>query len=290
MFPNGRNANTNTHVDGVYSEARLNDFAELLEFQTASGRIAEITRNDFTAVIRKPVIDEDQVGVTLTDAIQAELPITAKAVVTDDPINMDKTLHGTYQLNPVNQAYIVPDVQKKMSAVIDKKIRYALDKYVIDTAIAQAGNTIAAVTDKATAEAAIDAVDELFTGYTNLEGEKKAIVAASKKKYFKHLASDRVSVMGDKVFLSGNLLMIDGIEFIFIQDAQLTDPSKILFVAGKPVGLWIDQAGFMNGERDAEVTDKTAYAVNLNKVHFSSFNVKAHVWSAQRNRLVVSQA
>lgn len=290
MFPLGNQANTNTHVDSVYREARLSDFAELLEFQTASGRIATIERNAFTAVITKPVIDEDEVGVSLTDAIQGELPITAKAVVTDEPIKMDKTLHGTYQLNPVNQAYIVPDVQKKMAMVIDKKVRYRLDKYVIDTAIAQAGSTIAAVTDKATAEAAIDAVDELFTGYTNLEGEKKAIVAASKKKYFKHLASDRITVMGDKVFLSGNLLMIDGIEFIFIQDSQLTDPSKILFVAGKPVGLWIDEAGFMNGKRNAEVSDKAAYAVNLNEVYFSSFNVKAHVWNAQRNRLVVSTA
>ena len=286
MFPLGDLANTNTYVDEVYREARKAEFAELLEFQTAAGRISKITKNAFTAVIRKPLIDEDEVVVTLTDANQCELPLTSKAVITDESLSMDKTLYGTYELCQTNQAYIVPDVEKKMAMVIDKKIRLGVDKYVIDTAVALAAGAIAAVTNKATAEAAIDAVDAMFTGYVNLEGDIKVIVPASKKAYFKHLVSDRITITGDKVFLSGNLSMINGMEFIFIQDAQLTDPTKVIFVVGKPVGLWIDEAGFMNGKRNS--TPSEGNVVNFNETFYSSFNLKAHVWSTHRNRIVIA--
>lgn len=176
---------------------------------------------------------------------------------------------------------------------MDRKVRlamhYALDKQAMAAATAAAGTTIAAVTDAASAKAALDAVRVLFVGKTNVQNPLVAVIPSTLSSFFVELGASRITAFGDKVFVTGEIMTIDGITLYIVDSAQLADPTKVHFFAGKPVHYYYDKDTFDILEKDSPVpvTDPVT-VINKNKVRQMELQGNFIVWSQNEERIVVA--
>ena len=248
--------------------------------------ISDIHRNKFGAVIRQPEMDRSKIVIDEKDAYQCEVDVTS-TIETDETIfTMQKTLSAAFEICEWDEAYTEPNLSQEAMRLVNEEMILAVDKYILTEALAQATNTVAAITDAATAEAAVCEVEGMFAGLRSLPGTRVIVAANTMYGFFKELFVSRMTVLGDEVFLSGQLKSIGGWDICFIDAGNHPDPTKVIFAVGKPLDTYIDEAGFSHGERYKESGDPAK--INLNKIKFHQLNIGVKLWKTNEVRLVVA--
>lgn len=278
--------NANVYHARLFREIAYTSFLEDLISATCGSMISNIHRNKFGAVIRQPEMDRSKIVVNKRDAYQCELDINS-TIETDETIfTMGTALDATFEICPWDEAYTEPNLTQEAMRLVNEEIMLAVDNFILEEAIAQATNTVGAITDAASAEAVICEVEGMFVGLRSLPGTRVIVAANTMYAFFKELFVSRMTVLGDEVFLSGQLKTIAGWDICFIDSANHPDPTKVIFAVGKPLDTYIDEAGFSHGERFKESGDPTK--VNLNKVYFHQLNIGTKVWNTNQVRLVIA--
>lgn len=279
-------SNNNVYHNRLFNEIAFTSFVEDLYSATCASMISDMHMNKFGAVIRQPEMDESKFIVTESDAYQCELNINSTLETDETIFTMEKTLHTAYEVCQWDEAYTEVGLSQEASRIMNEKFILAVDAYVLNRALALATNTVAAITDAASAEAVICEVEAMFVGLRSLPGSRVIVAANTMYPFFKELFTTRMTVLGDDVFLSGQLKTIGGWDICFIDQSHHPDPTKAIFAVGKPLDTYIDEAGFSMGVRDKQGT--TPNDVNLNKIHFKQLNIGVTIWKPNQVRLVVS--
>ena len=163
---------------------------------------------------------------------------------------------------------------------------YKVDAHILEQAIALATRTVGPITDAATANAIVCEVEALYVGMQALPGTKVMIAANTMYPFFKALFTDRITVLGDEVLVTGQLKSIGGWDLVFVDESHHPDPTKVIFAVGKPLDTYIDEAGFSHGERFAETGDPNK--IDLNKIYFHQLNIGTTLWKTNEVRLIIA--
>jgi hypothetical protein len=228
-------------------------------------------------------------GTPIEDSISCLYELTTSFVATTESISIEDRIYDAYDFCEEDYKRVDKSVEsylEETDRLIRLRLHYALDKKTMAAAIAAAGTTIAAVTDSATAKAALDTVRDIFTGKTNMQNEITAVIPSTLMKYFIDIMASRVTVMGDSALLTGSVNTIDGINLVAAASGQLADPTKVVFFVGKPVNYYFDKNG-MNLETYNAVVP-TGKAINKNFTRLIELQGQVVVWYGNAGRIIVS--
>lgn len=277
--------NSNTAIADLYKDMTLQTFIIEMESKTGMSLYVDMISANKNTIIKQPVFAK--VGAPVEDEISCLYEETSSWDLTQETLNITDRIYENYQYCPEDYDRLeVQGVIEEMDRQIRLAMHYALDKVAMATAIAGAGSTIAAVTNAATAQAALDAVRVLFVGKTNRQNPLVAVIPSTLSPFFTELGATRYTTFGDQVFITGEIQTIDGITLYVVDAAQLTDPTKVVFFAGKPVHYYYDKNTFDVLEKDSPVP--TGKIINKNKVRQMELQGNFVVWSQNEERIVVS--
>lgn len=284
----GRNQwNSNVYSDEIFREIDSMAFLEDLKSKTCASRVAEITTNAFAAVIHQPTINRDAIQVGRVDAYQCEIEVNSTIETSDDAVFMQDQLYTVLEICEFDEAYTEVNLTQEARREMNYKMALAVDEYILKEMATQSLNFVGPIVDSATADSIVTEVETMFIGYESVPGQKVIIAGQSMYPYFRNLFVDRITALGDEVLVTGKLMTIAGWEVCFTADSQMPDPSFAFFAVGKPLNLYIDEAGF--GEDVRWKQGSTPEAINFNKIHYRTLNLVAKLWTANAPRLVVSR-
>jgi len=281
---NRGNANTAADID-LYKDMTLQTFIIEMESKTGMSLFVDMQSADKNVIIKQPVFDK--VGAPVQDHISCLYAKTSSWNLTQETLLIQSRIYENYEYCPEDYSRLeVQGVIEEMDRRIRLDLHYALDKVAMATAIAAAGTTIAAVTDAATAKAALAAVRNLFIGKTNVQNPLVAVIPSTMSDFFTELGASRITAFGDRVFVTGEIQTIDGITLYIVDAAQLDDPTKVVFFAGKPVNYYYDKNTFDIYED--RVIPPTGFIINKNMVRQMELQGDFIVWSQKEERIVVA--
>jgi len=283
--------NANTAVADSYKDITLASFIMEMESKTGMALFVEKVPANKNAVIKQPVFAK--VGTPVEDEISCLYAKTSSWALTQETLNITDRIYDNYEYCPEDYERLeVQGVIEEMDRQTRLALHYALDKKAMAAAIAAAGTTIATpVTSAATAKAALEAVRVLFVGKTNVQNPLVAVIPSTLSNYFVELGATRITAMGDQVFVTGEIMTIDGITLYIVDAAQLAAPTRVVFFAGKPVHYYYDKDTFDILEKDSPVpvTDPVT-VINKNRVRQMELQGNFKVWSQNAERIVVTAA
>lgn len=279
--------NPNTAIADLYKDITLSSFLREMESKTGMALYVTKVSADKNVLIKQPVFAK--VGTPVEDEISCLYAKTSSWNLTQETLNITDRIYDNYEYCPEDYSRLeVQGVIEEMDYKTRLALHYALDKKAMAAAIAAAGTTIAAVTDAASAKAALEAVRVLFVGKTNVQNPLIAVIPSTLSNYFVELGATRITAMGDKVFVTGEIMTIDGITLYIVDSAQLASPTQVVFFAGKPVHYYYDKDTFDILEKDSPVPD--GKVINKNRVRQMELQGNFKVWSQNEERIIVTTA
>lgn len=280
--------NPNTADIELYREMTLQTFIIEMESKTGMSLYVDMKSANKNILVKQPVFAK--IGTPIQDEISCLYQKTSSWDLTLETLEIKSRIYENYEYCPEDYSRLdVNGVIQEMDRQIRLALHYALDAVAMATAIAAAGTTIAGVTDAITAKAALDAVRVLFTGKTNVQNPLIAVIPSTLSPFFVELGASRITAFGDKVFVTGEIMTIDGITLYVVDAAQLADPTKVVFFAGKPVHYYYDKNTFDILEKDSPVPVTVPETViNKNRVRQMELQGDFIVWSQNSERIVVS--
>lgn len=279
--------NANTAVSDLYKDITLGSFIIEMESKTGMSLYVDMVSANKNTIIKQPVFAA--VGAPVEDEISCLYETTSSWALTQETLSISDRIYFSYEYCPEDYDRLeVPGVIEEMDRQAQLKMHYALDKQAMATAIAAAGTTIASVTDAATAKAALDAVRVLFVGKTNVQNPLIAVIPSTLSPFFVELGASRITAFGDQVFITGEVMTIDGITLYVVDAAQLASPTQVVFFAGKPVHYYYDKNTFSISESPAPIPE--GKSVNKNIVRLMELQGNFKVWSQNEERIVVTTA
>lgn len=289
VLPNREQDNTNVYHDRAFREMSYTSFLEDLYERTGARMISNFHLNKFDAVIRKPEFDRSKIVVGMDEAYQCEIESNSNIETSEEVLQMDKTLHTTYQICQDDEAYITLPIREEASKETNRKFLLAIDAYIFGKVFELATETTDPITDIATAESVTVGVSGNFIQYESVPGQKVIIAPHTMYAYFRNMFTDRIDVMGDDVFQTGQLRTIDGWTIYFVAQSQLpaADADSVIYAIGKPVDTFIDEAGFMEGS--VRKQGSTPDHVNFNFLFYKKLNLVSHIWAENLPRVVISR-
>jgi len=284
----GLRGNANTAVVDLYKEMTLKTFVIEMESKTGMSLYTELKSADKNILIKQPVFAK--VGSPVEDPISCLYASTSSWALTQETLSIEDRIYENYEYCPEDYSRLeVQGVIEEMDRKVRLAMHYALDKQAMATAIAAAGTTLGTVvTSAATAKAALDAVRVLFVGKTNVQNPLIAVIPSTLSSFFVELGATRITAFGDQVFVTGEIMTIDGITLYIVDAAQLAAPTVVTFFAGKPVHYYYDKNTFDVLEKDSPVPGGSI--INKNKVRQMELQGNFKVWSQNAERIVVTTA
>lgn len=283
-----RKTNTNTWDALLYKESFDLRFIRDFESKLAINMITEFLPGNYGTKIERPVAVLN--GAPTKDQVACTWSGTSSTATTIEVLERRNRYHDAYEYCPDNvkrtdvgiEAYVT-----EMDYKIKLRMQELMDKDAVDIAIANAGDTTAAVTDAATAQDALDFVSAKFSAFSDAEGIT-AIIPSTMLPFFRALGVTRITTYGDMFFRDGTLYDIFGIKLRVVDAARLTDPTKVLFVIGKPVKFYYDTMGFGINELDKPANIATGEYYNSSKIRSINIEGDFHVWSGDQKNIVVA--
>ncbi len=277
--------NNNTAIVDLYREMTIATFIKEMESKTGMSLYTEMKSADRNILIHQPVFLK--VGVAVEDDISCLYAPTSSWDLTQETLEIKTRIYENYEYCPEDYSRLeVQGTIQEMDRQIRLALHYKLDQRAVATATAGAGLTIPAVTDAITAKAALDAVRVAFVGKINVQNPLIAVIPSTLSTFFVELGAVRITAFGDQVFVTGEIMTIDGITLFVVDAAQLVDPTAVLFFAGKPVHYYFDKNSFDILEKDSPVP--VGSIINKNKVRQMELQGDFIVWTQNEERIILS--
>lgn len=287
MLPLRAQDNLNIYDDALFRDVVYSAFLEDLRLKTGISRVATMHMNEKTALITAPSIDSSKFIVGSADVYDCEIEVNSTVETANETLTLDKQLHIAVEICENDEWYTVPSLKEAAMKEMNYAMTLEFEKYVIDKILNFAGvQTVAAITDAATAKAAFTAVTAGTIGKQGFNGQKVAVLPASMYAFCEELFVTRTTILGDNTLITGELKNISGFEIVFLDDSLFSDPTKAIFAIGKPVDVYVDKAGFMEGMRDKQASVQSA--VNFNKIYFKKLHITATIWGANKERVYIA--
>lgn len=283
---NQAQVNANVYHDRLFREIAYTSFMQDLLSATCGSMIANMHTNMFGAVIRQPDMDRSRISINQRDAYQCEIDVNSTIETDEEIFTMQHTIDASFKVCPWDEAYTEVGLTQEMMKLVNEEMILYVDQYILNQALTQATESAPAITDSATAESVVCDIEAKFVGLRSLPGQRVIVAPNTFYPYFKKLFVDRQTVLGDEIFLSGQLKTIGGWDICFIDESNHPDPTKVIFAVGKPLDVYVDEAGFSHGERNAETGDPNK--IDLNKIYYHQLNIGAKLWRSNTPRLVIS--
>lgn len=281
-------ANANIWDANLYKEAFDMRFQDDFTSRLAINLITEFIPGNYSTKITRPTFE--MTGEVVKDEVSCVRGGIASTEVGIEELVRKDRYYKSYQYCPDNVKRTdvgVEEFVRKADMKIKEAVLECMSKNAVDIAIANAGTTIAAVTDAASALAALDAVTAQFSGYSE-SLSTTAIIPSTLLPFFRELGATRITNLGDMFFQSGKLYDIFGVALRVVDAAKLTNPNAVLFVIGKPVKFYYETMGMGINEYQAHPDVAAGQYVNTNLVREVLVEGDFHVWSGDEKAIVVA--
>jgi len=258
--------NANTWSVELYNEAFEMRWPKELEERLALSMITEFIPAQYNTKIERPtfslVPDVEKGPWTCerggVDAFEAGV----ESFILD---NYYKTASQYCDINVAHTKIGLGNLLTKIDKELKTALKQEMNRDAYDMLIANAGNTFTAVTDAASAMAAVDQAISLYGGYEEDMGIV-AYVPHTLLPFFREIATSRFTNLGDRAIQTGEIIDVLGVKIIPVSGSVLTpaNAAKVVFAVGKPVSFYFDGAMNMVNTFNAPLSD--GKYVNENKI------------------------
>lgn len=260
--------NDNDWILEAYKEAHLEGFQQDLEEKVGFSLFTEFVPANYNTAITQ--FGYSQTSNFYKGPVRCERISGGKITITEEKIVLDNEYTDTvvYCEENVKRTRIgIPTLLQEADIDLTRLMKHELNKEAFTLAVGAASFTVPAVTDSATALAAIDAVIAEYGAYME-DVDIVAHVPHQLLPFFREILTTRITVMGDNALKTGMIGDILGVKIKTLSSNILdaADAGTVLFTIGQPVHFYYDESMYDLNTYEAPKSDPSTVYHTSNKV------------------------